>query len=28
VGDIVLGWHRIVDLTLSPGRIIHRYGAA
>jgi acetoacetate decarboxylase len=27
VGDIVLGLHRIVDLTLSPGRI-HRYRAA
>jgi acetoacetate decarboxylase len=28
VGDIVLGLHRIIDLTLSPGRIVHRYRAA
>jgi len=28
VGDIMFGLHRIVDLTLSPGRIIHRYRAA
>ena len=28
MGDIVLGLHRIVDLTLSPERIIHRYRAA
>jgi acetoacetate decarboxylase len=28
VRDIVLGLHRVVDLTLAPGRIIHRYQAA
>jgi acetoacetate decarboxylase len=28
VREVVLGVHRIVDLTLRPGRIIHRYRAA
>ncbi len=28
VQEIVLGLHRVVDLTLAPGRVIHRYGAA
>ncbi len=28
MGDIVPGSHRIVDLTLKPERIIHRYRAA
>ena len=28
VKEIVLGLHRVVDLTLAPGRVIHRYGAA
>ena len=28
VDDILLGLHRTVDLTLSPGRIIYRYRAA
>jgi acetoacetate decarboxylase len=27
VRDVVLGLHRIIDLTLSPGQIIHRYHA-
>jgi acetoacetate decarboxylase len=25
VCEVVLGLHRILDLTLAPGRIIHRY---
>jgi acetoacetate decarboxylase len=25
VRDVVLGLHRVIDLTLAPGRIIHRY---
>lgn len=28
VQEVVLGLHRVVDLTLAPGRVIHRYGAA
>jgi acetoacetate decarboxylase len=28
VGEVVLGLHRTVDLTLPPGHIIHRYAAA
>ena len=28
VGEVVLGLHRMVDLTPSPGRVIHRYRAA
>ncbi len=28
VQEVVLGLHRVVDLTLTPGRVIHRYGAA
>ena len=28
VSEIVLGLHRVADLTLSPGRIIHRYRGA
>jgi acetoacetate decarboxylase len=28
VGKVRLGLHRIVDLTLPPGRAIHRYAAA
>ncbi len=28
VREVVLGLHRIIDLTLAPGRVIHRYGAA
>ena len=28
VREVVLGMHRIVDLTLAPGQVIHRYGAA
>jgi acetoacetate decarboxylase len=28
VREVVLGLHRTVDLTLSPGRVIHRYRAA
>jgi hypothetical protein len=28
VGDVVLGLHRTVDLTLPPGHVIHRYSAA
>jgi acetoacetate decarboxylase len=28
VGEVVLGLHRIIDLTLTPGRVIHRYRAA
>ena len=28
VREVVLGLHRIVDLTLAPGHVIHRYGAA
>jgi acetoacetate decarboxylase len=27
VSEVVLGLHRIMDLTLSPGRVIHRYSA-
>jgi acetoacetate decarboxylase len=27
VTDVVLGLHRIIDLTLSPARIVHRYQA-
>jgi len=27
VRDVVLGLHRTIDLTLSPGRIVHRYQA-
>ena len=25
VGDIVLGLHRIMDLTLPPAKVVHRY---
>ena len=25
VRDVVLGLHRVIDLTLAPGRVIHRY---
>jgi acetoacetate decarboxylase len=28
VGEVVLGLHRIVDLTLPAGHVIHRYQAA
>lgn len=28
VREVVLGLHRIIDLTLAPGRVMHRYGAA
>lgn len=28
VTEVVLGLHRTVDLTLPPGHVIHRYGAA
>jgi len=28
VQEVVLGLHRVVDLSLTPGRVIHRYGAA
>jgi acetoacetate decarboxylase len=28
VREVVLGLHRTIDLTLSPGHIIHRYRAA
>lgn len=28
VQEVVLGLHRVVDLTLAPGRVIHRYEAA
>ena len=28
VREVVLGLHRTIDLTLSPGRIVHRYRAA
>ena len=28
VREVVLGMHRIIDLTLAPGQVIHRYGAA
>jgi acetoacetate decarboxylase len=28
VREVVLGLHRIIDLTLAPGHVIHRYGAA
>ncbi len=26
VREVVLGLHRVMDLTLAPGRIVHRYG--
>ena len=28
VREVVLGLHRTIDLTLTPGRVIHRYRAA
>jgi catechol 2,3-dioxygenase-like lactoylglutathione lyase family enzyme len=28
VREVVLGLHRIIDLTLTPGHVIHRYRAA
>jgi acetoacetate decarboxylase len=28
VREVVLGLHRVIDLTLAPGRVIHRYGSA
>jgi acetoacetate decarboxylase len=27
VRGIVLGLHRMVDLTLAPGHVVHRYAA-
>ena len=28
VREVVLGLHRVLDLSLPPGRVVHRYGSA